>query len=276
MYFFLSTLAKSVVSPFNWSLILWGIGFIVYWRSSPKWGIRLGIGGILLLFVFSIPVVGISLLGALEDDFPNLGSEEYAKADAIVVLGGFTIPPRPGRRDIEVNGAFNRLLKGMRLLRAGKAPLLILTGGQHGSVVLKRPEDAEAECGKILALECGVDPEVILTESRARNTYENALFTKELLQERGLKKILLVTSAYHMPRAVGVFRTQGIDVIAAPTGVQIRSSGFKLTHLLPGLGALGQSSSTMREYLALSVYRWKGWITEPVNNATHAKPQGAD
>ena len=83
---------------------------------------------------------------------------------------------------------------------------------------------------------------------------------REVLEERGLKKILLVTSASHMPRSAAVFRTQGIDFVAAPTDVRVVPRPFNLFQILPNFEALKFSTIATKEYIGIAVYRLKGWI----------------
>ena len=90
--------------------------------------------GILLLLFSSNPLISDALLRSLEDDFPVVAAESSPAAGAIVVLGGMTFAPVPPRIDVEVGEAFDRLLHGMRLLRAGKAPVLLLSGGDLGTL----------------------------------------------------------------------------------------------------------------------------------------------
>ena len=101
---------------------------------------------------------------------------------------------------------------------------------------------------------------MVLLEERSRNTYENALYTHQMLKEQGLNQVLLVTSASHMRRAVAVFRTQGVEVIAAPTDLRVSRKGFTLYQLLPTVNGLEKSTIALKEYMGWWVYRLRGWI----------------
>ena len=210
------------------------------------------------VLVFSNPLVGGILLGALEDDFPVREIDDYPRVDAIVVLGGITSPPIPPRLSVDVGPGFDRLLHGMRLLRAGRASYLILSGGTIP--LLTESEITEAVQMQSLAFEYGIAPEAILLEERSRNTYENAVFTRELLQERGLDRVLLVTSASHMRRAVAVFRSQGVKIVPAPTDVRIVSQRLSPGKFLPTLSGLEYSTIATKEYIGWAMYWLRGWI----------------
>ena len=257
MFIVIGKLLKPFFTPLGACYILCATGALVYWRWSHVWGRRAIAAGMLILIFFSNLDVGEALVASLEDDFEILTLDEYPTAGAIVVLGGSTLPAIPPRTTVEVGGTIDRLLHGIRLLQAGRAPLLVLSGGY---TVFVNAETTEANQLQLLALEFGADPEAILLEEESRNTYENGLYTRALLQKRGIDRILLVTSAKHMPRAVGVFRTQGFEVIPAPTDVDVVPTDFHVARLMPDLVGLEASTDAIREYSSIAVYRLKGWI----------------
>ena len=118
----------------------------------------------------------------------------------------------------------------------------------------------EAQRLRQLALEYGVDDRAILTEERSRTTAENALYTAPLIQQRGWKRVLLVTSAQHMRRSVGVFEAQGIDVIPAPTDAQAIDRPLSIGRFLPDVDALRMSHKATKEYVGILVYSVRGWL----------------
>ncbi len=219
---------------------------------------RLVLAGIFLVLYFSQPWVGDALLRSLEDDFPQKLAKDYQEADVIVVLGGAIGAPVPPRVEVDVGGAFDRLLFGMRLWRAGKAEHLILSGGVIESLV--GSDITEAQRLRQLALEYGVHDGALVLEERARSTRENAFYTAPLLHERGWNRILLVTSACHMRRAIGVFERQGVDVIPAPTDLQAVQRPFSVGRFLPNAEALRASHRAVKEYVGITVYWLRGWL----------------
>lgn len=258
MFLFLSKLLPPLVYPLGAAVVLWAAAAVLSCRGRATAARRAVITGIGLILVFSNTAVAEALLGSLEDDFAPAPASSYPAVDAIVVLGGTTGPILPPRVEVEVGDAFDRLLHGMRLLRAGRAPRLVLSGG--AIPFLDGSDVPEAEQLATLALEYGIDPAQLLLESRSRNTHENGVHTAQLLRERGWDRVLLVTSASHMRRAVGVFRRQGVAVVAAPTDVQVVDRPFSVTRLLPDAEALLASSRACKEYVGLFVYWLRGWI----------------
>ena len=114
------------------------------------------------------------------------------------------------------------MLHAARLYRAGKAPVILISGGHIPWLGSKIPE-AEVDTGAAGGVGCSCAS--IIAESASRNTYENAVLTKALLAERGLQRVLLVTSALHMPRALATFKTAGIDAVPAATDFTVTLSG---------------------------------------------------
>lgn len=251
-------LLTPLISPLGMALALWSVGVLLSWLGRGRWGRRCRVAGCLVLIFLACPLVGEGLLHALESQYPLSAAQDSPNADAIVVLGGFTQPPLPPRPNIDVDEGFDRLLHGLRLWRAGKAPLLVFSGGNIPYLTGSSMTEAASVCS--LALEYGVDPQAILLEEESRNTYENALHTGRLLRERGLNRVLLVTSAAHMPRAVAVFRKQGMEVIPAPTDLQVVPRSFTLLQLMPGLASLAYSNAAIKEQVGMWIYWLRGWI----------------
>jgi uncharacterized SAM-binding protein YcdF (DUF218 family) len=247
-----------LITPLGFAFALWVTALLCYWRGGRRVARMLTLGGMAVILVFANSLVGDRLLGGLEDDFEMRKAGDYPQVDAVVVLGGVTLPSIPPRLEVTVGPGFDRLLHGMRLLRAGKGRFLILSGGTIPSLV--GSEVTEAIQLQSLALEYGIPPEAILLEGRSRNTYENAIFTQELLEKHGLEKVLLVTSASHMRRSVAVFQTQGVEVIPAPTDVRVVELPSHLRGLVPTLDGLEFSTIAIKEHVGWWVYRLKGWI----------------
>ena len=258
MFVLIGKLIKPLVAPLTLSLVLWGAGALIYWRRSRAVGLWCGVGGIGVLLVFGNGLVADALLGSLENDYPAMAPADTPRADVVVVLGGITYPALPPLVRPDVGPAFDRLLHGLRLLRAGRAPRVMLSGG--GIRFLQGSVRSEAQRLRDMALEYGAEPDALILEERSRNTYENALFSAELMRERGWERALLVTSAAHMPRAVGCFRTQGVEVIPAPADFQVVPRPLTPDRLLPTSSALDASSSALKEYAVTLAYRMKGWI----------------
>ena len=110
----------------------------------------------------------------------------------------------------DFSDAMDRLLHGFRLYRAGKAPLILISGGHVP--MFGMGTQTEAEAARSVLEEWGVPESAILVDTRSKNTVENGTFSRDLLASRGIHRALLVTSALHMPRAVAAFRKAGLEV----------------------------------------------------------------
>jgi uncharacterized SAM-binding protein YcdF (DUF218 family) len=258
VFVFLSKLLSPLVYPLGLALLLWVAGAILRRTGRERAGNRSLVAGAAVVLLASQPLVGATLLGSLESHAPAAPAASYPEVDAVVVLGGITASPKGPRLEVEVNEGFDRLLHGQRLLQAGRAPVLLLAGG--GIRYLTGTSLPEAERMARLAAQMGLPRERLLLETRSRNTYENGLYAAQLLRERGWSRILLVTSASHMRRAEGVFRKQGLEVIAAPTDFDIVSRPFVPMRLMPDVTALQQTTRATKEYVGLFVYWLRGYL----------------
>jgi uncharacterized SAM-binding protein YcdF (DUF218 family) len=116
----------------------------------------------------------------------------------------------------------------------------------------------------------GVPRSAMWLETQSRNTYENALYSQKILQAKGIQRVILVTSAWHMPRAVGVFEHVGLQVIPAPTDFTVTREQTSveqqtqvlrtLMDLLPSVENLANTSKAMKEYLGILAYHLRGWL----------------
>jgi uncharacterized SAM-binding protein YcdF (DUF218 family) len=216
------------------------------------------VAGFAVLSVFSNAWVAATLIGLLENQYPAKTVETLPQADAIVVLGGFTLPPLPPRPYVDVGEGFDRLLHGMRLWRAGKAPRLVLAGGAFPMLV--GSEMTEAHAMQILAREYGIPRTALILEEYSRNTYENALGAQRVLAPFNVRRLLLVTSASHMPRAMAVFSQLPYEIVPASTDVRVVNESFNILNIIPKTSALLLSSIALKEYVGLLYYWMRGWV----------------
>jgi uncharacterized SAM-binding protein YcdF (DUF218 family) len=258
MFLFLSKILPLFVYPFGLSLLLLGIASAL--RRRAAWTRALCFSALLLLLLFSSGGVSQLLLRSLEDRYPPPPIESIPHAEAIVVLGGGTsnAPAAPGQAP-ELGDASNRLLYAARLFRAGKAPLILFSGGAVPFLLTWR-QGSEAEAAAQLLQEWAVPGQAILLEDKSRNTRENALLSRPILQSRGVTRILLVTSAFHMPRASAVFRKLGFQVIPAPADYRTPEDESPLLLFLPSVDSLAGTDLALKEWLGMLVYRLRGWV----------------
>lgn len=203
---------------------------------------------ILLIYLLSISAVSDRLIKPLEDYYPQPPVSELKEARAIAVLGGGSlggVPDFDGEGQISAFAA-NRHLMGLRLHRVLKLPL-IFSGG-----IVFEENGNEADIFARLLKASGVEDRYLLLDNKSRNTVENARFTKQLCQQKGFQKIILVTSAYHMPRSVALFRREGMDVIPYPTDYMTNQKlvldAFAFT---PNHSSVSLTAIAMKEYLGI-------------------------
>jgi len=194
-----------------------------------------------------------TLIRSLENDHPPLSVEQTPDADVIVVLGGGLGLPIPPRLHPDLGPSADRLLHGFRLYRAGKAPRILLTGGN----VFPEPGlESESVYARELLETWGVPASAVELETESRNTIENARYSARILKKRGWDDVLLVTSATHMHRALLAFRSAGIDAVPAPTDfIAVDSHRPEILGLVPNAGALSGTTHALHEYLGRLYYR---------------------
>lgn len=260
MTLFLSKLLPQFVYPPGICAVLLVLSLLLRKRAALA---RLLVATTLaIVFVTGTPYLPFYMVRALETW--HLPPKELPAAQAIVVLGGGTKNAREPRRHPEVSEGGDRVIHAARLYREGKAPLVVASGGAVPFF------DAEPEASDIVYfLEMlGVPGDAILSETRSRNTLENAMETEKLLRDRGVRRILLVTSAIHMPRAASVFEQAGFDVVPAPTDYTVTDNDWKLlfapslqTFLLgivPSSSNVDLFNRALKEIIGMAVYRLRG------------------
>lgn len=208
------------------------------------------------LGALSMPAVSDRLRLSLESRYDHLPAEAMPKADVIVLLGGGMYPTPPEWPHAGMGASADRVWHAARLYHAGKAPWIIASGGSMGWSGERR---SGAESMRELLLAFGVPDSAILLEERSRNTHDNAVFSAEIMHERGLETALLVTSALHMHRSAAVFRAAGLPFTAAATDFEIAPEPAHILRWLPDAQALADSTRALKEYLGLVVYRIRGW-----------------
>jgi uncharacterized SAM-binding protein YcdF (DUF218 family) len=263
VFLFLSKLLPLFLYPLGLTSLLLLIGLIIAWKRPYLALFPMGIS-LLIILMASNAWVSSLLMQSLE--WQQISSEELPEADAIILLGGSTRVPTPPRHTVEITEAGDRVLYAAHLFKAGKAPLIIATGGR---ITWLKNAPPEADSMKNLLIEIGVPASAIIEETQALNTYQNALYTKEILEQWGIKKSLLVTSASHMPRSLRVFQKQEIEVIPAPTDFLVTKVDWEqlqgtpqatILNFLPSADNLKQTTQALKEYLGIFVYWLKGWI----------------
>ncbi|MBF0416017.1 MAG: YdcF family protein [Magnetococcales bacterium] len=254
----LAKIVTFLISPLGTSLFLALVGWILTYRKQYRWALRVNALAILWLLLWSMPLASRWLRGVIESPFPLVAIENVPTAQAIVVLGGGIIPSQQKGNPPNLNQAGDRMWHAARLYHAGKAPILILSGGNFFPPYLT----SEAEAMRIFMHDLGVPDNAMILEDRSRTTKENALYTLPMLQERHIHSVLLVTSAMHMRRALLLFNTAGIQVI--PTAIDHEGlnvsdptsySVLDWHNAIPDSGSLEGSGRAIKEWVGPLVGR---------------------
>lgn len=263
MFLFLSKVLPLFIYPLGLSCLLL---LVACWLSFKRsvWSVAPIILALTILIIASNSQLSKNLTASLEHQY--LPSENMPQAEAIVILGGATRNQEPPRVLPDLNERGDRLIYGAKLYKDGAAPKIIISGGH---IKWFGVESSEAEnIATILEL-IGIPRSAMILEPRSLNTYENAVFTKEILEREKIKKVLLVTSAAHMPRSLAIFKKQGINAIPAPTDFTMSdrelienqvSTESRILSLLPDSGSLDNTTQALREYIGIFIYRLRGWL----------------
>ncbi|NJL00655.1 MAG: YdcF family protein [Spirulinaceae cyanobacterium RM2_2_10] len=235
---------------------------ILWWLKSRWTPVPVAIA-LAVLLIASSNAFNAALIRTLE--WQHVPDDELPNAEAIVLLGGCTKSQKPPRPMVDITEGGDRIFYAAQLYRDGKAPLVIAAGGRVGWRGSGSPE--AADMAKLLEF-LSVPHDAILLELNSLNTRENAVNVKRLLDQRGLKRVLLVTSAMHMPRALRIFQRLGIKAIPAPTDFLTTADTETdddsiqaiLLALLPDASRLATTTSALKEYIGMIIYRLRGWV----------------
>jgi uncharacterized SAM-binding protein YcdF (DUF218 family) len=236
MLFFVRKLVEALLLPIGISGLLAITGTLLRRRSIV-------LAGVLTLYAFSTPIVGKMMMRSLERIYAPVAVAKSPTADAIVVLSGDNLRGT-NAVGIQWGGTANRYFAGLDLAMAQKAKLLILSGG---------PRPAEAAILLRTAIGKGIPQERIAIVANLLTTEDEARAVSNI---PGVHSILLVTSAYHMPRAALLFRARGLAVAPFPTDERVFSPQILVRNaFVPLSRSLDDSDAAMREYYGLLVYK---------------------
>lgn len=252
MSIFLDKLLALAIFPLSLGILLLGMGIILNLVGRRRASMVLLTCAILELWAFSTPLASRLLLATLEQK----NSQTVASsADVAILLGGM-LRAQPGKLP-DLTDAVDRAVTAFRLFRAGQVKKILVTGG---NLPWSSDPVPEAQYIADLLQEWGTPSEAILIEDQSRNTWENAVNSKVLWVRNGFTSGFLVTSAYHMPRALAVFRRAGLSVLPAATDFRAQPywEGGVLA-LMPDAAALEDSTTAIKEWVGLVVYKMRGW-----------------
>jgi uncharacterized SAM-binding protein YcdF (DUF218 family) len=242
-----------IVRPGTFALILACVGLALMWRGRRwgRWPLLAGLG--FYVVVIATPLAPWIVM-PLEDRFPR-PLQAPPRVDGVIVIGGAVDQNLTEARGIPaLNGAAERMTEFVALARRYPEARLVFTGGQgslvHGGLT-------EADVARQLFTALGLPAMRVTYEDQARNTWENAVLTRRLVDPRPGETWLLVTSASHMPRSVGAFRKAGWQVVPWPVNYRT-GHGFAALYDAPFPERLQMLESGLREWLGMVVYRALG------------------
>ena len=243
---YLHKILPLIFSPFFFILSLIIFGLII---GSKKTSFV----GVVILVICSMPIISSKMIAYLESNYELNQPSEIDKANAIVVLSGMvtTIKSKNGL-NYEWGGAVDRFFKGINLFNLDKAPTLIFTGGKlPWSIGIPEGEFLREE-----AIKLGIPKKDILLTENVENTDQEAKAIKKLLSLDD-PKVILVTSAFHMPRAQLVFEAAGISVIPFPVDFLIGTGKITLMSFIPSASSFAETSFFVREMIGRTYYNLK-------------------
>ena len=256
MFFVLSKTVGVLLLPTNLLIVLALAGALLTATRFARAGCRLMTAAILLLALCAFSPLGNLLLYPLESRFPPWSAAQSAP-DGIVVLGGPIDADLSVAHDVPViHSGADRIVAAAALARKYPDARIIYAGG---SANLVGSDAREADYAATIFESLGIDKARLIMDRRSRNTYENALFSKELAAPKSGERWLLVTSAFHMPRAIGLFRQVGFAVEPYPVDWRVGRSAADILAFTPlALEGLGRTDVAVREWIGLVAYRIAG------------------
>lgn len=260
MFFVLSKTLGIMALPSN---LLIGIGLVGAILLVTRWarlGLRLLTASILLLAICGFSPLGTWLLYSLESRFPAWDATRGAP-DGIVILGGSIDPDRSAARGVAVfTGAADRIIAGAALAYRYPNARVVFSGGNADLIGDDTAKEADYALSVFESL--GIAKSRLIMERRSRNTQENALFAKASADPKPGERWLLVTSAFHMPRSVGLFRAAGFAVEPYPVDWRIGGRADFLTPSTTAAEGFERTDAAIREWMGLVAYRISGKTLE--------------
>ncbi len=270
MFFLLSKTLGIILLPTNFLVGIGLVGALLLVTRFASAGRKLLVAAVVLFAICGFSPLGYLLLYPLEQRFPPWDSAGGGP-DGVIVLGGSIDAELSAARGVAVvGGAADRIIAAATLGRRYPNTRIIFTGGS-ASLVSGDPREADYAASLFEGL--GISAERLIMERGSRNTQENAEFSKQMAAPKPGERWLLVTSAYHMPRSVGLFRRAGFSVEAYPVDWRVGGPGDLLQFTSMSLYGLERANVGMREWMGLIAYWVTGKIDSPLPGpAANPKP----
>jgi len=247
-----SKVVSQLLLPPGGVILLAMVG-VMFWKR--RWGRGCVLMSLVMFWGLSIEPIRDALTKPLEFAYPVLSLNDSKLGNrAIVLLGGGVYANAPeyhGSDELKSYAMMRTLYAAYVAKRTGLN--VYATGGEG----LLQEDTAEGDVMRRWLVDLGVPENKVFTESHADNTWQNAIYMKKLLSDKGVENIILVTSAWHMPRSVWCFESQGFNVVAAPTAYLTSQSRYDLRSFVPRWTVFSDSGQALHEYLGLFWYHLK-------------------
>ncbi|MBA3446227.1 MAG: YdcF family protein [Pseudaminobacter sp.] len=260
MFFFISKVFAFFIHPVNFSILVLAAGLFAShfgWRRTSG---ALAFAAFMVLGISAWTPLGAAMLNPLEERFARPAYLPEKIAGIVVLGGGFEGAINLARGGYELNSSGDRFVEAAILARRHPEARIVVSGGA-GTLLLEGEGDSDTALRLLTAL--GVAPERLILENQARNTHENAVYTRQLVTPKPSETWLLVTSAFHMPRSMALFKKVNFPVLPWP--VDYRTPGkasFALMRDNP-IDSLQNTTLATREWIGLFAYWLSGRIDSP-------------
>ena len=254
MFYFLSKVLYGLVAPISVIIILFLLFIITKIKNYFWWGFG-------LLVFFSNPYISQLMMGWYEIEPVAISKNE--KFDGLIIPGGFVVNYTiDGQLRVNFSDGNDRMMQAIDLYKRGVSNRIIYTAGADTVFGTYKPE---AELGRAFLLKCGIPDSAIWIEKASINTYQNAAFTAKMLDKKDPawknKKYLLITSGFHMRRALKCFEKAGLHVNPYSTDLRsIRSKDHVVNTVIPTYGGIQNWTYIIKEWIGLLVYWMKDYI----------------
>lgn len=253
MFFVLSKVAWYLVQPLVVVLLAIAFGLFAVAFRFTRTGLVVAGTGFALLAAASLTPAGLLMMNVLEERIPR--AELPAEIAGIVVLGGsFDTRIARTRGEPELNDAADRITAALALARLHPEAEVIFSGGSAAILAEDIPESIPA---RQMLLALGLDEDRLILEEASRNTFENAIYSRELADPQPGETWVLVTSAFHMSRALGCFRQAGFEVLPYPVDYRTPSGAAVWQPSSATIRNVEKVHFAIREYIGLAAY----WMT---------------
>ena len=259
MFFVLSKTIGIMLLPTNFLIGIGVLGALLLATRFASAGRKLLIASVMLLAICGFSPLGYLLLYPLEQRFPPWDAARGAPAGIVVLGGSIDADVSAAHGVAVVAGAADRILASAALARRYPNARIIFTGGSPN---LLSSDAREADYAASLFESLGISSERLIMERRSRNTQENAEFSKVMVEPKSGERWLLVTSAFHMPRSVGLFRKAGFNVEPYPVDWRVGGRSDLFTFSSMAIEGLSHTDVGLREWLGLMADRATGKIDE--------------